>query len=413
MSKILELREKRAKAWEAAKAFLDAKRTQEGFVSAEDAATYDKMENDVVNLGKEIERLERQAAIDAELSKATSTPITNKPDAKTGGDAKTGRATDEYRKAFWNGMRNKVLSYEVQNALTIGTDSEGGYLVPDEYEKKLVEALEEEVFFRNLATVIKTSSGDRKIPIVTSKGEAAWIDEGGQFPESDDSFGQTTISAFKLATMIKVSDELLNDSVFNIEQYISREFGRRIGTKEEEAFFIGDGKGKPTGIFNATGGAETGVTSTGTSITFDDVMDLYYSLRAYEGLAEAVRSVILSNQDSLKNVDTADLQQYGKGSSNFKGYAYDMLQFIEKLCGGMAPDDFTQQLKKTVVYTGYTHDPTSSLYRIDGDNYSGMGMYIPNSFTTPKYLLWNNYFKSSIAWYHASGWAETESIWGN
>ena len=106
------------------------------------------------------------------------------------------------------------------------------------------------------------------------------IDEGGQFPESDDSFGQTTISAFKLATMIKVSDELLNDSVFNIEQYISREFGRRIGTKEEEAFFIGDGKGKPTGIFNATGGAETGVTSTGTSITFDDVMDLYYSLRA-------------------------------------------------------------------------------------------------------------------------------------
>ena len=280
MSKILELREKRAKAWEAAKAFLDAKRTQEGFVSAEDAATYDKMENDVVNLGKEIERLERQAAIDAELSKATSTPITNKPDAKTGGDAKTGRATDEYRKAFWNGMRNKVLSYEVQNALTIGTDSEGGYLVPDEYEKKLVEALEEEVFFRNLATVIKTSSGDRKIPIVTSKGEAAWIDEGGQFPESDDSFGQTTISAFKLATMIKVSDELLNDSVFNIEQYILREFGRRIGTKEEEAFFIGDGKGKPTGIFNATGGAETGVTSTGTSITFDDVMDLYYSLRA-------------------------------------------------------------------------------------------------------------------------------------
>ena len=104
---------------------------------------------------------------------------------------------------------------------------------------------------------------------------------------------------------------------------------------------------------------------------------------------------------------------FGLYSSSFKGYAYDMLQFIGKLCGGMAPDDFTQQLKKTVIYTDYTHDPTSSLYRIDGDNYSGMGMYIPNSFTTPKYLLWNNYFKSSIAWYHASGWAETESIWGN
>lgn len=279
MSKVLELKEKRAKAWEAAKAFLDSKQGSNGLMSAEDAATYDKMEAEVVDLGKEIDRLERQAVIDAELTKATSTPITNKPNTQPGGETKTGRATDEYKRAFWNSMRNKN-SYEIQNALSIGTDSEGGYLVPDEYEKKLVEALEDEVFFRSLATVIKTSSGDRKIPIVTSKGEAAWIDEGGQFPESDDSFGQTSIGAHKLATMIKVSDELLNDSVFNIEQYISKEFGRRIGTKEEEAFFIGDGTGKPIGIFNKTGGADVGVTAATTSITFDDVMDLYYSLRA-------------------------------------------------------------------------------------------------------------------------------------
>lgn len=279
MSMILELKEKRAKAWEAAKAFLDSKRTDTGLLSAEDAAEYDRMEADVVSLGKEIDRLERQALLDAELAKATAEPITNRPNGRIDGDEKTGRASEAYRKAFWNSMRNR-MSYEVQNALSIGTDSEGGYLVPDEYEKKLVEALEDEVFFRSLATVIRTSSGDRKIPIVTSKGEAAWIDEGGQFPESDDSFGQTSIGAYKLATMIKVSDELLNDSVFSIEQYISKEFGRRIGTKEEEAFFIGDGTGKPTGLFHSTGGAETGVTVANTNITFDDVMDLYYSLRA-------------------------------------------------------------------------------------------------------------------------------------
>ena len=276
MSQTLELREKRAKAWEAAKAFLDAKATDGAFASAEDAAAYDRMEQEVMNLGKQIDRLERQAAIDAELAKATSTPITNQPNAKADGDAKQGRASDEYKRAFWNGMRNK-MSYEVQNALSIGTDSEGGYLVPDEYEKKLVQALEDEVFFRSLANVIKTSSGDRKIPIVTSRGEAAWIDEGGQFPESDDSFGQTSIGAYKLATMIKVSDELLNDSVFNIENYISKEFARRIGTKEEEAFFVGDGKGKPEGLF---GSADLGVTAATVSITFDDVMDLFYSLRA-------------------------------------------------------------------------------------------------------------------------------------
>ncbi len=280
MSKMQELMDKRAKTWEGAKAFLDTHRQENGTISAEDNATYEKMEADVVALGKEIERLKRQKEIDAELSKATSTPITEKPQKNAvGNDEKKGRATDEYKKQFWNSMRKKNF-FDVSNVLTIGEDAEGGYLVPDEYEKKLVEGLEDEVFFRGMAHVIRTSSGDRKIPIITGHGEAAWMDEGEQFTESDDTFGQTSISAYKLGTLIKVSDELLNDSVFDLAGYISREFARRIGAKEEEAFFIGDGKGKPTGIFDTKGGAQTGVTTSGTGITFDDVMDLYYSLRA-------------------------------------------------------------------------------------------------------------------------------------
>ena len=165
MNQILALREKRAKAWEAAKAFLESKRGTDGLLSAEDTATYDRMEADVVNLGKEIERLERQAAIDAELNKPTSHPITNQPGKGNGEEEKTGRASAAYKTAFWNAMRKKNY-LDIQNALQVGTDSEGGYLVPDEYERTLVEALEEENFFRSLATVIQTSSGDRKIPIV-------------------------------------------------------------------------------------------------------------------------------------------------------------------------------------------------------------------------------------------------------
>jgi len=81
--------------------------------------------------------------------------------------------------------------------------------------------------------------------------------------------------------MIRVSEELLNDSVFNLESYIASEFGRRIGTKEEESFFIGDGSGKPTGILANTGGGELGIqTSSATNITLDDVMDLFYSLKS-------------------------------------------------------------------------------------------------------------------------------------
>ena len=279
MKKILELREKRARAWEAAKAFLDSKRGEDGLLSAEDTAAYEKMEQEVVDLGKEIERLERQAAIDAELNKPVSEPITNKPNNNPDGEEKKGRATDKYKKTFWNAMRRKNF-YDVENALQVGTDSEGGYLVPDEFEHTLVEALEEENFFRSIATVIRTSSGDRKIPVVATKGTASWIDEEGAYPESDDSFGQVSIGAYKVATMLKVSDELLNDSVFDLEAYISKEFGRRIGTKEEEAFFTGDGKGKPTGIFNAAGGASDGVTTAAASITFDDVMDLFYAVKS-------------------------------------------------------------------------------------------------------------------------------------
>ena len=279
MKKILELREKRAKAWEAAKAFLDSKRGEDGLLSAEDTAAYEKMEQEVVDLGKEIERLERQAAIDAELNKPVSEPITNKPNNNPDGEEKKGRATDKYRKTFWNAMRRKNF-YDVENALQVGTDSEGGYLVPDEFEHTLVEALEEENFFRSIATVIQTSSGDRKIPVVATKGTASWIDEEGAYPESDDSFGQVSIGAYKVATMLKVSDELLNDSVFDLEAYISKEFGRRIGAKEEEAFFTGDGKGKPTGIFNAAGGASDGVTTAAAGITFDDVMDLFYAVKS-------------------------------------------------------------------------------------------------------------------------------------
>ena len=196
-------------------------------------------------------------------------------------EAKTGRAADEYRQNFWNMMRSKAPMPSVVNALQIGTDSEGGYLVPDEYERTLVEALEEENIFRQLANVIQTSSGDRKIPVVASKGTASWIDEEGAYTESDDSFAQVSIGAYKLGTMIKVSEELLNDSVFDLESYIAREFARRIGTKEEEAFFTGDGTGKPLGILATSGGAETGVTAaSATAVTADELMDLFYSLKS-------------------------------------------------------------------------------------------------------------------------------------
>ena len=276
-----EMLEKRKNLLNTMDGFLETHKNSNGALSVEDDATYSKMEKEFDELTASITRAQRRANMEMEMNKPVNAPITAKPMVMTEPEDSTGRASKSYKKNFWNAMRRKQMTPEMVNALQIGTDSEGGYLVPDEYEKTLVEALEEENIFRKLAHVISTSSGDRKIPVVASKGSASWVDEEGTIPDSDDAFNQVSIGAYKLGTLIKVSNELLNDSVFNLESYISKEFARRIGSKEEDAFFNGNGTGKPVGIFNATGGAEVGVTAaSATVITADEIIDLFYSLKA-------------------------------------------------------------------------------------------------------------------------------------
>ena len=113
---IQELREKRSKAWDTARDFLDSKRNESGLLSEEDSKTYDAMEQQIVAYGKEIQRLERQAQIEAEMNKPTSTPIQNKPNASTHSDTKTGIASDEYCTAFWNSIRSRNF-YDIRNDL--------------------------------------------------------------------------------------------------------------------------------------------------------------------------------------------------------------------------------------------------------------------------------------------------------
>ena len=283
MSKINELRAQRAKSWEQAKNFLDSHRNDKGILSADDTAAYEKMEQEIVNLGHEIERQERMDAMEREMNAPVSAPLTSKPDAMKR-DEKVGRASDAYKKAFWAQLRDRngmMLTPELRNALQEGTDSEGGYLVPDEFEHTLVQALNQENIIRAHSHIITTSNGLHKIPVVASHGSAAWLEEESAYTESDETFGQVSLDAHKVGTLIKVSEELLQDSAFDLESYMVNEFARRIGDKEEDAFLNGNGTHKPTGILAATGGGQVGVTTaSSTAITADEVIDLYYSLKA-------------------------------------------------------------------------------------------------------------------------------------
>ena len=150
---INELRENRARAWEQAKRFLDSHRDEKGMLSAKDVATYEKMEQEIMGLGEEIKRSERGLALDAELSRTIGTPLTSKPG--TTGAAKTGRASDEYKNAMLGALRSNFR--QVSNVLIEGTDASGGYLVPAEWDTRLIEALEQENVIRKLGTVIQTS----------------------------------------------------------------------------------------------------------------------------------------------------------------------------------------------------------------------------------------------------------------
>lgn len=274
-----ELIAKRANAWDTAKKFLDERTDKDtGMMSAEDAQTYDRMEKDITDLTASIERRQRAEAFDKALDNPVNSPITSIPGRDP--EKKEDRSDQQYKNAFGRYLRNAQVGYDVNNVLSVGTDSDGGYTVPDEFEHTLVEALADENVFRTMATSIKTASGDRKIPIVATTGTASWVDENAAIPESGVTFEQKTLSAYKLATMVKVSEELLADSAFNLEDYMAREFARRFAVAEEAAFCTGNGTGKPTGVFDATKGASAGITAAKTdTFTADELIDLFYSLR--------------------------------------------------------------------------------------------------------------------------------------
>ncbi len=204
---------------------------------------------------------------------------------------------DNYRYAYSRFLRGETL----RNALKEGSDGAGGYLVTDEFEKKLQKGLEDENVLRRIGNVVY-SSNDLKIPRVDEKGTATWIDEEGKFNESDISFNQTVIRAYKVGTAIRLSDELLEDAAFDIEDYMIKEFARRIGTAEEETFLTGDGVNKPLGLLNyAVVGAST------ETLNLDSVIDLYYSVKE----RHRNNAVWLMNDSTLHHLNK-ELRAYGR-----------------------------------------------------------------------------------------------------
>lgn len=280
-----ELRDQRAKLVHDWRQILDKAQAEQRALSVDERAQIEKIESDIDGLKATIdarEKLEAQERAFVPESQRATTPVQHAAAPATA-----------YRQAFWSSMRTGSISPEVRDH-KVGTDSLGGYLVPDEFRRELITALNEENVMRGLGTVFTTQSGIMSIPVNSAHGAASWKAEEAAYATSDETFSEVQLRAYKATALIKVSEEMLHDSAFPIESFLATEFGRRLGKLEEEAFVVGTGSNQPTGV---VGGSTLGTTATATNaITVDEITDLYYAIgRAYRN-----RSAWLMKDSTVK-----------------------------------------------------------------------------------------------------------------
>ncbi len=278
---IREMKDKRAQLKAQARAILDKAQAEKRDLTAEESQEFDRIMAEADALTKQIEREERMAAIPG--GDAVPPPVAGRrgqPGALPGSEQRDHPlAAPEYRQAFETYVRygRSGVGPDELRVLQVGVDGDGGYLVPDEFRRQLVEALEEQNVIRRVATVIQTGSGNLQVPVVVDRGTASWIGENAAYPEADAQFSQFVLGAHKLARITRVSEELLNDSAFDIAAFLRDAFARSFGDAEEAAFVNGDGAGKPRGILLD---AQVGKTAASASaIAADELLDLYHSLR--------------------------------------------------------------------------------------------------------------------------------------
>jgi HK97 family phage major capsid protein len=297
---LTQLQEQRHKLALDVRKIIDAAKESEQRLSAEETTKVNTIFADIDKLDDEIRAVKRydemENHIQIEPRKVDDTVEQNQPENR-GAYTLPARKGDEYRSAFMSYLRhgkNGLQANEVR-ALEVGTANEGGNVVYEEFERRIIEFLDEENVMRQLGTVI-TTGGDRNIPVETAHDSAAYLGEEAAYAEdltggaSKHTFGQVTLGAFKLAYIIKVSEELLRDtSDIDFEGYLARTIARKFGAAEEEKFINGTGTTMPTGIM--AGGAAGKTLAAYNAITGDEVIDIFHALkRPYRRAATWVMS---------------------------------------------------------------------------------------------------------------------------
>ena len=183
----------------------------------------------------------------------------------------------EYSKKFWNAMRGREGCYDsLSKGRSSATDT---YAMPNSADDKYEATIAEESLFRKIGTYDKVYGGSYHILAKDCDDLAHFVPEGGNIPIFDgiDDFTPHSVESHKLAAFVKLNADFVHDAAFNIENHLIKRLAKNFARAEDKAFISGTGTEEPTGILNATNGAEVAVTTN--SITYDNVIGLYFSVK--------------------------------------------------------------------------------------------------------------------------------------
>lgn len=186
------------------------------------------------------------------------------------------------RKAFESFARVGIerMSADEQKALTVSNDTAGGYLAPEQFMTELDKNLVLFSPIRSIARVASASAGELLLPKRTSQLTASWVGETDDRSGTQPGYGQQKFVMHELACYVDVSNRLLEDSAFDLESELARDFAEEFGRSESLAFIGGDGVNKPEGLLLNDDIEQIMTDATG-KIDADDLIDLFHALPSF------------------------------------------------------------------------------------------------------------------------------------
>lgn len=291
MPNVSKLREERASIWEQMQEVMSE--AEKNGWSGELEQKYDRLEQDLDAKGTEVARAEAHDARSSEFSKVEAPGVAATMTTEPAGPAAP--RDQEYARAFASYMRNGISALDreqesvlragwidaPQNAAGVGTGAAGGFTVPPAFRQKIVDTMTYVAAMRQLSEVINTETG-ASLPWPTvndTANEGAILAENTQVTEQDVTFGQANLDAYMYTSkLVRVSLQLLNDNAFDLESWLSRTLGARIGRIQNRHFTVGTGTGEPDGIVTSAAVGKQGATGSTTTVSYDDLVDLTDSI---------------------------------------------------------------------------------------------------------------------------------------